>query len=69
MPSAPCTGIENWNQGKCPKEEIWDEGAATLASAKKGHGWGMAINPVSRRGQHQVRRLESFGDWMYRVHV
>jgi hypothetical protein len=62
MPSAPCTGIENWNQGQCPQEAIWDEGAAILDRSQKGAGWGMAINPVSRRGQHQVR-LEGCRRW------
>jgi hypothetical protein len=22
MPADPCTGVENWNKGKCPKEAI-----------------------------------------------
>jgi hypothetical protein len=63
LPSTPCTGIENWNQGQCPQEAIWDEGAAILDRSQKGAGWGMAINPVSRRGQHQVR--EDCQDWWW----
>jgi hypothetical protein len=59
MPTAACTGVENWNNPGnhkgCPGEDIWDEGRTILKNAGKGAGWGMAINPVSKRGQHQVR--------------
>jgi hypothetical protein len=56
MPADPCTGVENWNKGKCPKEAIWSFGAKELSRANKKYTHGMAINPVERRGQHQVRQ-------------
>jgi hypothetical protein len=55
MPTKPCTGVENYNQPPCPGESIWNEGQAILdAVDPKDPLLGMAINPVSRRGQHQV---------------
>jgi hypothetical protein len=57
LPTAACTGVENWDNPKphtgCPGEKIWDFGRDQLKS--KDATWGMAINPVSLRGQHQVR--------------
>jgi len=55
MPQKPCTGVENWDRGSCPRDDIWDKGQADLdAEGRDGLAWGMAINPVSRRGQHQM---------------
>jgi len=55
MPSGPCTGVENWDRLPCPKEAIWDQGLAEIKNAGKDpSSWGMSINPVSRRGQHQM---------------
>lgn len=55
LPTAACTGVENWDNPSmgCPGEKIWDFGRDQLKS--KDATWGMAINPVSLRGQHQVR--------------
>jgi hypothetical protein len=53
MPGKPCSGIESWNTARCGFEGIWDHAYGLLA--KQSANWGMAINPVSRRGQHQVR--------------
>jgi hypothetical protein len=58
MPSQACVGVENWNSAHgsgCPGEDIWDHGSGLLKQAGKDATWGMAINPVNRRGQHQVR--------------
>jgi hypothetical protein len=63
MPKDPCTGVENWNQKKpgmmCPGEAIWTEAQRVIDAAKlpDDYAWGAAINPVSRRGQHQVQLL------------
>jgi hypothetical protein len=51
--------VENWNNPPqhgtgCPGEDIWDHGRDILKGAGKDATWGMAINPVNRRGQHQV---------------
>lgn len=55
MPSNPCMGVEVWNKPACPGESIWSEGAKLLEGAGKKYDYGMAINPVQRRGMHQVR--------------
>lgn len=54
MPSNPCMGVESWNKPGCPGESIWTEGAKLLEGAGKKYNYGMAINPVQRRGMHQV---------------
>jgi len=53
MPADACTGVENWDRPGCPQEAIWDAAASELDKAGKA-GWGMAINPVNKRGQHQM---------------
>ena len=55
MPADACTGVENWNKGGCPGEKIWSKGAQELERANHKYDYGMAINPVERRGMHQVR--------------
>jgi len=54
MPASACSGIENWNRAGCPGESIWNEGEQLLTNAKRDALWGMSINPVGRRGQHQM---------------
>lgn len=55
LPTQPCSGVENWYHGGCGGEGIWGYSEQLLASAGKTAGkWGMAINPIKRRGQHQV---------------
>jgi hypothetical protein len=58
MPATPCTGVENWDNSDggsgCPGESIWDVAHKELVNAQRDATWGMSINPVSRRGQHQV---------------
>jgi len=58
MPATPCTGVENWDNSDggsgCPGESIWDVAHSELVNAKRDALWGMSINPVSRRGQHQM---------------
>jgi hypothetical protein len=61
IPANPCTGVENWDNaasgGGCPGEAIWKTGADEIDKAKLPGGttYGMAINPIGRRGHHQVR--------------
>lgn len=53
----------DWSQ--CPGEDIWSaaqqvveggSGAGSLIFCRSDrYNWGLSINPVSRRGQHQVR--------------
>jgi hypothetical protein len=55
MPTDPCTGVENWNRGSCPGEDVWDAVWWEVEGAGPGFLGGVAVNPVSRRSQHQVR--------------
>lgn len=58
VPANPCTGVENWDTAAahgCPGEAIWDTGAEEIDRAKPKETYGMAINPIGRRGHHQVR--------------
>lgn len=66
MPATPCTGVENWDNSDggngCPGESIWDVAHTELVNAKRDAMWGMSINPVSRRGQHQVGQNRVISD-------
>lgn len=55
MPANPCTGVEHHNKGGCPGETIWSEGYRLLQGAGQQYTYGMSINPVGRRSEHQVR--------------
>lgn len=71
MPADPCPGVEHWsnpNAGsvktiKCPGEDIWSAANAVIRDSGLWDVdlWGMAINPVNRRGQHQVLGLTGCG--------
>lgn len=55
IPRSPCKGVESWdNRNVCPGDAIWSYGFNELKNAHKQDLYGMAINPVERRGQHQV---------------
>lgn len=65
MPTQPCTGVDNWNKNNkdnnCPSdsnngqhEAIWNAAQGELDAAGRDATWGMAINSVGRRGQHQM---------------
>jgi hypothetical protein len=55
MPTDPCIGVENWNRASCPGEEMWDAAWWEVEGAGPKFIGGVAVNPVSRRSQHQVR--------------
>ncbi len=50
LPVAPCRGVEDWQNTQCGGEPIWDY-AWKFAG---GRDFGMAVNPVQRRGQDQL---------------
>lgn len=70
MPTAPCSGIEWWNNDDyssagskpvtgmhCPGEDVWEVAARVIANNPPDgadNHYGMAINPISRRGEHQM---------------
>lgn len=54
MPAKPCTGVEHHSVGDCPGEAIWNEAYRLLVGAGKQGKYGMAINPVQRRSEHQM---------------
>ncbi|KAG7667458.1 hypothetical protein NADE_005215 [Nannochloris sp. 'desiccata'] len=50
VPIAPCRGVEDWKEKKCGGEDIWDHAWGFAG----GPDFGLAVNPVQRRSQHQL---------------
>lgn len=60
LPTQPCRGVEDWYRPNCGgvTEPIWTFAFKEMLNDvnKPRDKYGLAINPTSRRGQHQVRR-------------